>query len=60
MKRYYLPDFECGFLIEVSKDVYECYIRMWDVICPSLASKTEKPLLYGTERDLDELFYEHR
>lgn len=68
-KRYFIPDIESGGDIEVSKETFEGFKRMFDNMHKALFQDTKKvsvPMVFGTNGDLlteedkknlEELFY---
>ena len=53
-KKYYIPDIETGFKIEVSKDVWEKYIEGWESCKPKLNSKgVGTIMIFGTAGDME-------
>lgn len=62
--KYYLPDIETGHKIEVTREQYEAYLKLYNSFRDIATPKVGRPLIIGTGGDLDdnksdlkELFY---
>ncbi len=52
--KYYIPDIETGFKVEVSCETWEAYIKMYDDLKPKFDPEKYKsiPLVFGTAGDM--------
>jgi hypothetical protein len=62
-QKYYIPDIETGFKIEVPKETWERYVAMWEHSIPKINNGKCIPIILGTGGDMElgddkcELFY---
>lgn len=62
-QKYYIPDIETGFKLEVSKETWERYVSAREHFTPKINEGKCVPILFGTGGEMEsgdkfcELFY---
>ena len=65
-EKYYIPDIETGFKLEVSKETWESYVVMWECCLPKTNTKGIGTIhIFGTGNELEntdnnyDIFYQN-
>jgi len=52
-KEYYLSDIESGFKYKVTKEHYNAYIKMWELVVPKIYNVEHIAFICGTTSNID-------